>query len=70
MSTYPGRRIVCARSGATHLELPEARQFQFSDYSWPCSACGGTHCSNCFYETDGETVTVYDCGRFDLAATK
>ena len=59
-----GRRILCAKSGKIHYEQDEIATFEFADYSWHCNACGGTHCSNCFYESDGETITVWDCGRF------
>ena len=57
-----GKRIVC--NGKVHIELPEIQTFEFADYSWECNACGGRHCSECLYESDGETITVYDCGRF------
>ena len=60
-----GKRILCAKSGKVHYEQDEVATFEFADYSWHCNACGGTHCSNCLYESDGETITVYDCGRFD-----
>lgn len=59
-----GRRILCNKSGKIHLERDKIETFQFVDYSWKCNACGGRHCSTCFYETDGETIIVYDCGRF------
>ena len=64
MTTYLGRRIVC--KDRLHYEQDDITTFQFADYSWPCNACGGIHCSACFYETDGETITVTDCGRFDV----
>lgn len=60
-----GRRIFCDKAKAIHYEQKDISTFQFSDYSWECKACGGRHCSQCFYETDGETITVYDCGRFN-----
>ena len=59
-----GKRIVCATTGQVHLEQAEAEPFQFFDYSWICKVCGVRHCSCCSYSTDGETITVYDCGRF------
>ena len=59
-----GKRIVCAKSGKVHFEQEQIAIFQFHDYSWDCKACGGRHCSNCFYDSDGETITVIDCGRF------
>ena len=62
--TYIGKRIFCSESGLIHYEQVEIAEFEFEDYSWHCNACGGRHCSNCFYETDGETITVRDCGRF------
>lgn len=67
--TFKGRRIVCALTGKTHLELDEVVEFPFSDYSWACSACGGRHCSSCLYETDGETITVFNCGRWAVGTT-
>lgn len=60
-----GRRIYCERGKGIHYEQKEVALFEFADYSWDCNACGGTHCSQCWYETDGETITVTDCGRFD-----
>lgn len=69
-TTHPkvlrGRRIVCATTGGVHFERAEVGTFQFVDYSWDCIACGGRHCSECCYETDGVTVTVTDCGRFGM----
>lgn len=60
-----GRRIVCDRAGGkVHLEQEKIETFAFVDYSWLCNACGGRHCSLCMYDTDGETITVYECGRF------
>lgn len=61
-----GKRIVCGETGETHLEQNEIVTFQFVDYSWPCEGCGGRHCSLCDYESDGETITVYECGRWRL----
>jgi hypothetical protein len=58
------RRVMCHKAGKLHLEQEEIGLFSFVDYSWECSACGGRHCSTCYYETDGETITVYDCGKF------
>ncbi len=59
-----GRRIFCCDARAVHYEQEAITTFQFVDYSWPCSACGGRHCSMCFYSSDGETIFVTDCGRF------
>lgn len=60
-----GRRIYCERGKGIHYEQEEVALFEFADYSWGCNVCGGRHCSQCFYNTDGETITVTDCGRFD-----
>lgn len=59
-----GRRIFCDKAKKIHYEQEEVSVFHFADYSWPCNACGGRHCSECDYVTDGETIVVYDCGRF------
>jgi len=59
-----GRRIVCASTGEVHYEGEEIATFEFVDYSWVCHVCGKLHCSMCWYSTDGETITVTDCGRF------
>ena len=59
-----GRVVRCAKSGKVHFEQEQVATFQFADYSWDCKACGGRHCSNCEYETDGNVIVVYDCGRF------
>lgn len=63
-NTVQGRRLVCGTSGVTVLSLPVLTTLEFADYSWPCEGCGGRHCSECSYESDGETITVHDCGRF------
>jgi len=59
-----GRRIVCGETGGIHYEQEEIATFQFVDYGWWCNCCGKYHCSMCGYESDGETITVWDCGRF------
>lgn len=63
--TFQGRKIKCAKTGKLHCWYPEVRTFEFADYSWECKGCGGRHCSQCTYESDGETIIVHDCGRFD-----
>ncbi|MFW6031351.1 MAG: hypothetical protein ACOC9T_02060 [Myxococcota bacterium] len=58
-----GRRLVCGEpGGALVAESDGIRTWQFADYSWEC-ACGHRHCSECRYESDGDTITVYHCGR-------
>jgi len=64
MSIYQGKRIVCATTGKVHKAYRRTRLFEFVDYSWPCKGCGGRHCSECAYVQEGDTITVYDCGRF------
>lgn len=58
-----GKRIVC--SGRVHYEQSEVATFEFADYAWKCNICGKFHCSECEYESDGDTISVTDCGRFD-----
>lgn len=58
-----GRRLVC--SGSIVRYKRSITTWQFRDYSWQCSVCDKRHCSQCFYESDGETITVIDCGRMD-----
>ena len=61
-----GTRVVCGETGRLHLDglFPEPMWWEFADHSWSCNGCGSRHCSECFYETDGVTITVEDCGRF------
>lgn len=69
-TTIRGRKIVCGTTGRVHLEQDYISTVEFIDYSWRCRGCGGVHCSECGYSTDGETITVYDCGRFDEATVE
>ena len=61
----PGSQLVCGESHGLIHRKQFPVNWQFWDYSWECPACGGRHCSECTYVSDGETITVYDCGRFD-----
>lgn len=64
----PGHRVICLATYQVHLTVEDYGDgWSFWDYSWTCNACGGTHCSNCFYESDGENIYVTDCGRFSEA---
>lgn len=59
-----GIRLYCATARMVVLEYGEPRLWQFWDYSWVCPCCWRIHCSECSYTTDGETITISDCGRF------
>lgn len=59
-----GCQLVCGETGNLVYRFQFPVNWQFWDYSWICPSCGGRHCSECDYESDGITIIVHDCGRF------
>lgn len=55
---------MCAKTGEIVRRVDAPSWWAFTDRSWPCP-CGSIHCSECYYTSDGMTIIVEDCGRFD-----
>ena len=61
-----GRRLICEESGEVVRESGAVLPWEFADYSWPCPACGGRHCSECYYRQYGDSILVSECGRWKI----
>ena len=61
-SPIQGRRMVC--QGKLHIDFGEVVLVWPYDSSFICNGCQQLHCSECSYETDGETITILPCPRF------